>query len=355
MATITQRKQADGSPRYTAQIRLRLAGEAHRESKTFSTKSAATAWAKKREDELKAGGQPVPTVSRVKIRKLIGDYLADRGPELGRSKLSHLNFLLGQDLGELDAIALSPAQLVAHVRERRAGGTGPATVLNDLIWLRVVWRHAKLHRIPVAMAPIEEATSYCKAEKLIAKSRQRVRRPTSDELKRIGEWFLARAARRAKVPPMYHLMWAGIYSCRRLDELCRMRLSDWDRERSVWVVRDVKHPDGAAGHHLEMVVTERLLPVIQTLERVIQRRPGEDRLVPWASKSVGTYWRRQLRILGIDDLHWHDLRHEGCSRLAEDGLTIPQIQRISLHESWGALQRYVHVPARVAPRLEWEG
>lgn len=353
MATIVQRKQADGTLRYTVQIRLRIGGEAHRESRTFGTKAAASAWAKKREDELKVGGVATAAISRVKIRRLIADYLSERD-DLGRTKKQHLQFLLGEDLAECDAITLTAAHLVAHVRHRRAQGAGPSTVLNDLIWLRVVWRRALLHRIPVRMAVLDEATTFCKAEKLVAKARQRVRRPTREELQRIGHWFLARAARRVNVPPMYHLVWAAIYSCRRLDELCRMRLCDWDRDRGIWVIRDVKHPDGSAGHHLEMTVPERLVPVIETLIRVIPRSPGEERLIPWQSKSVGTYWGKQLKLMGIEDLHWHDLRHEGCSRLAEDGWTIPQIQQVSLHESWGSLQRYVHVPKRQAPRLEWE-
>lgn len=354
MATISERKQADGKVRYTVQIRLQVGGQAYQESRTFGTKTAARAWAKAREDEIKLGGEGAAAVKRIPIRRLIEDYLDERGVTLGRSKSQHLRLLATCALAERDAIGLTPEQLVTHVRERRAAGTGPATVYNDLIWLRVVWRYAQIRRIPVKMSVLDEAGRFAKAEKLIAKPLKRVRRPTSEELTRIGHWFLAKAARRVNVPPMYDLMWAAIYSCRRQDELCRMRLSDWDRERGTWLIRDLKHPDGSAGHHLEMLVTERLKPVLACLEAAFRRAPGDDRLVPLEGKSIGTYWSRQLKLLDIHDLRWHDLRHEGCSRLAEDGWTIPQIQRVSLHESWGSLQRYVHVPTRTAPRVEWE-
>ena len=153
---------------------------------------------------------------------------------------------------------------------------------------------------------------------------------------------------------MYLIMWAAIYSCRRLDELCRIRLSDWDLARGVWLVRDVKHPDGSAGHHLEMTVTDRLAPVAEALVQAFTRSDGDDRLVPMQSKTVGTQWQRAMKLLGIADLHFHDLRHCGYSRLAEDGWTIPQIQRVSLHESWSSLERYVHVPVRGGARVEWE-
>ena len=351
MASIMQRKQADGTVRYTAQIRLRIDGEAYQQSRTFATKAAAASWAKKREEALKSGDAPI-SVSRVKIRKLIEDYLAEKGGNIGPSKRKHLTLLTTFAMADLDAIALTPAQLVEHVSARRASGTGPSTVINDLVWLRVVWRYAGLQRIAVKMATLDEAMAYCKADGLIARARRRVRRPTSEELKKIGEWFRYREGRGA--PPMYDIMWAAIYSCRRLDELCRMRLSDWDRERGVWLIRDVKHPSGSTGHHMEMTVTERLKPVIAALETKIQRPTGDDRLIHWKSSSVGNYWGKQLRLLGVDDLRFHDLRHEGCSRLAEDGWTIPQIQRVSLHESWASLQRYVHVPSRTSARCEYE-
>ena len=51
-------------------------------------------------------------------------------------------------------------------------------------------------------------------------------------------------------------------------------------------------------------------------------------------------------MLDIRDLRFHDLRHEGATRLAEDGATIPQIQRATLHDSWSSLQRYVNLRRR---------
>lgn len=47
-------------------------------------------------------------------------------------------------------------------------------------------------------------------------------------------------------------------------------------------------------------------------------------------------------MCGLNGLRFHDLRHEALTRYAEDGLTIPQLQQISLHESWESLRRYVN-------------
>jgi integrase len=52
---------------------------------------------------------------------------------------------------------------------------------------------------------------------------------------------------------------------------------------------------------------------------------------------------RTCKLLAIDDLHFHDLRHEGVSRLFEMGRTIPQVASVSGHRSWQSLQRYKHL------------
>jgi hypothetical protein len=50
MATIKARKQANGSTRYTAIVRIRCGTTVtHRESRTFTHRTAALSWAKHRE------------------------------------------------------------------------------------------------------------------------------------------------------------------------------------------------------------------------------------------------------------------------------------------------------------------
>lgn len=49
------------------------------------------------------------------------------------------------------------------------------------------------------------------------------------------------------------------------------------------------------------------------------------------------------KMLGIEDLHFHDLRHEAASRLAELGWTIPQMAAVTGHRTWATLQRYTHL------------
>jgi hypothetical protein len=57
--------------------------------------------------------------------------------------------------------------------------------------------------------------------------------------------------------------------------------------------------------------------------------------------AEGLAWNReQLRKI---DLHWHDLRHEGASRLLGDGVDIRMIQLMLGHASVQQTQRYLNV------------
>ena len=48
-------------------------------------------------------------------------------------------------------------------------------------------------------------------------------------------------------------------------------------------------------------------------------------------------------MLGIEDLHFHDLRHEGISRLFEMDLGIPEVKSVTGHQHWPTLERYTHL------------
>ena len=44
-------------------------------------------------------------------------------------------------------------------------------------------------------------------------------------------------------------------------------------------------------------------------------------------------------------MHYHDLRHESLSRLAERGFDVTHLAAVSGHKSWAALKRYVNLRA----------
>jgi integrase len=61
---------------------------------------------------------------------------------------------------------------------------------------------------------------------------------------------------------------------------------------------------------------------------------------PHRDREGDTWNREQLRKI---DLHWHDLRHEGASRLLADGVDIRIIQLMLGHANVQQTQRYLNV------------
>lgn len=74
----------------------------------------------------------------------------------------------------------------------------------------------------------------------------------------------------------------------------------------------------------------------------------------YTKNGLKSTWRFLTQKLGIEDLHFHDLRHEACSRLFELGtLDVMEVSAISGHKSLAMLKRYTHLKAqRLVRKLE---
>jgi integrase len=340
MAQIRARRQADGSTRYTAIIRIRK-GRAliQQEYRTFAHRSAAASWAKHREVQLE--NQSVPGRQQhdpVTLAALIRWYIEtfETISKWQRSKQSHLEFLEHHAIGKVNALELTAAALIDHVRRRRADGAGPATVMNDLIWIGVVLRAASnVKDLPVRPEVAQEAREACTTLRLIGKARKRARRPTPQELTQLRDYFVARD-RRAEIP-MVAIMDFAIASARRQAEITRLEWTDNDDIGRTGLVRDAKHPRHKEGNHRRFKYTPEAWAIVE-------RQPRKaEYIFPFDAQSVGAAFTRACGILGIQDLHFHDLRHEATSRLFERGYQIHEVAQFTLHDSWNELKRYANL------------
>jgi integrase len=129
----------------------------------------------------------------------------------------------------------------------------------------------------------------------------------------------------------------AIATARRQSEITRLLWADLDEAKRTCIVRDAKHPRAKTGNH-------RTFPLLGAAWEIVQRQPRTaPEIFPYKSKSVGTSWARACEDLRINDLHFHDLRHEATSRLFEQGYSIEQVSAVTLHESWGELKRYTQL------------
>ncbi|MFX8569879.1 tyrosine-type recombinase/integrase, partial [Acinetobacter baumannii] len=68
-----------------------------------------------------------------------------------------------------------------------------------------------------------------------------------------------------------------------------------------------------------------------TRKRILELGYSDQLLIPVNSRTVSVYFTRACNALEIEDLRFHDLRHEAATRYAEDGFSIPKLQTITLH------------------------
>ena len=68
-------------------------------------------------------------------------------------------------------------------------------------------------------------------------------------------------------------------------------------------------------------------------------------LVPVSSVALRGLWRRACGRASIEDLRFHDLRHEATSRFFERGQNVMELASITGHKDLRVLQRYTHLRA----------
>ena len=129
----------------------------------------------------------------------------------------------------------------------------------------------------------------------------------------------------------------AVQTARRESEICALLWEDIDAAAHTGIVRDAKHPTKKEGNHRRFKMTPEAWRIVAGQPR------NSDRVFPYNSKSVGAAFTRSCLVLGIKDLHFHDLRHEATSRLFERGYEIHEVAQFTLHESWSELKRYTNL------------
>jgi integrase len=99
-------------------------------------------------------------------------------------------------------------------------------------------------------------------------------------------------------------------------------------------------PDTKTGDARQVPLSTAALAAIASLPRHFK-----DGRVFWKwtrADSLENTWRRAVKSAGIEDLRFHDLRHEAVSRLFDLDLYPMEVAAISGHRTLQMLKRYTH-------------
>jgi integrase len=329
--TIVQRRREDGTIGYMAQVRVKQKGKVvHTETKTFDRKQAATAWKERRQTELRQPG----ALERIKavdptLGEVIDRYIAESKRDLGRTKTQVLRTIKKYDIAEMKCSKITSADVVSFAQSLKVA---PQTVSNYLSHLGAIFAVAKpAWGYSLDRDAMKDAFVVARRLGVTAKGGKRERRPTLEELDQIMKHFGVVQARRSDSVPMQKIISFAIFSTRRQEEIVTIRWEDYDGNRVM--VRD----GDKTGNDVWCELVPEAVSIIDSMPR------RDERIFPYSTDAISAAFTRACKVLAIDDLHFHDLRHDGVSRLFEIGRGIPQVASVSGHRSWSSLQRYTHL------------
>lgn len=340
MGTIVERKRKNGSTAYLAQISINRDGKrAHSESRTFDRRPAATAWLTKREKELEKTGalglkqaESDPTLGKV-----IDRYITDNNKQIGRTKAQVLAAIKTYDIADMRCAQIGSKDIV-RLAQDLSDGRQPQTVANYLSHLAAIFAIARpAWGIELDQQAMKDAHVVVKRLGLTRKSKSRDRRPSLDELDQLLSHFEEIRTRRPGSNPMAKIIVFALFSTRRQEEITRIAWADLDRDGLRVLVRDMKNPGEKLGNDVWVDLPPEAMRVIEAMPKTSKE------IFPYSTDAISAAFTRACKFLEIEDLHFHDLRHEGVSRLFELGLSIPRVAAVSGHRSWSSLKGYAHL------------
>ena len=299
--------------------------------KTFKTKTEAERWARQAESAIEAG-TVVKSAKGATIGDAITAYIKLR--EEGKRPISpqsnevYMMRHLERDLGDEVIAGIKPQRLASYCQRRSKNGAGSYTIGMEISKLGTVLKYSAMALGETFPDLVGQARPLLDHLGLIGPGTPRERRPTAEELA---------AVREAAQPLLRDIIDFAIATCMRRGEIVRMTWADVDADARLLTIKDRKDPRKKAGN-------DERIPLLGDSLAIIQRQPKTDDLVfPVSPEWVSDNFLLACRVAKVENLVFHDLRHEGISRLFESGLRIEQVALVSGHKSWAMLKRYTQL------------
>lgn len=275
--------------------------------------------------------------TKTTLRDLLERYLAEvvpshKGADIEATRIRRL--LREEAFVDKKLAALATEDLQDFITDRLTE-VAPATVDRELDVISQTLNYADdVWKI----APVESPFKGLRRPRYF---NERDRRLTPTE-----EKGLLKAARADENPFVEPAIVLALETAMRRSELLSLTAADINLELRYAFLRDSKN-----GRSRKVPLSKRAMEVIRAL--LALQADGESdaetdgRLLPLTSNALKkAFFNRVIPQSGVVDFHFHDLRHEAISRLAESGrFSLIELQAISGHRDMRMLQRYAHLCA----------
>ena len=307
-------------------------------TRSFINKADAERWVRQEETRIDQGSiQHDPRILRaVTVGDLIERYRDSvTVQKKGRkNETIILNALLRRSFADKTLAEISPADFTAY-RDERVKRVKATTIRREMSLLRHAFVMAQGEwGFPITNNPLDGLR------------RPRMDAPRERRL-RSGELLkLLRGCRESRVAYLRPLIVFAIETGMRRGEIVAIRRDHVDLDAKLLHV-----PVTKTGYPRTIPLTERAVRILR------DHLTDKPKVFPCTTSGLQQAWKRLVNRVGIEDLRFHDLRHEAVSRFFEMGLSIPEVALISGHRDPRMLFRYTHLrPQDVGDRLRmiWE-
>ncbi len=316
------------------------------QSKTFNTKAEAEAWARAQESEMDRGAwRDRSKADTTTLYKLLERYAKDVAPTKrgAATEILRLKTLMRDSLSKHKLSALSPL-VVADWRDRRlhAGAAG-STVNRELNIISAVMNWARRE----LMIEVENPVS---AIRRPPQGQARDRRLENDEEERLLEALGDHSGQDkredgkkyrqgSRNPWLRPVVQFALETAMRRGELLSLTWDNVDTKRQVALLPLTKNGEARA-----VPLSSRAIAVLEGLR---QERDGATPLqvgavFPITANALKLGFERAVKRAEIEDFHFHDLRHEATSRLAEKLPNLIELAAVTGHKDLRMLKRYYH-------------
>ena len=328
MGTITKRAGAFG-PSYQAKVRR--AGHPVL-TKSFPDKRTAGLWIAQLELSVARGTVPDSTLARsTTMLQLMQRYLLEVTPlkKGAEPEAYHMKLIMRSRISAYTSATLVP-QAVRDFRDARLRTVAPATVNRQLNLLHHVIEYARKEWGIGSGNPVSDV------------SRPKNPRGRDRRLSKAEEDQLLLACDDSRGGYLRDVVLLAIETGMRQSELLCLRWELIDLEKATARLLDTKNGEA------------RTVPLSRAAVALLKgRRPagqgmGEVLGEVWqgtTTEAIKQSFQRARDRAGLQDFHFHDLRHEATSRFFEKGLNVMEAASVTGHKDLRMLKRYTHLDA----------
>jgi integrase len=307
---------------YQWQVKIRRRGWP-KQAKTFETYEDAARWARKIESEMDDG----IFVSRKEaetttLNEALDRYLREKTPHKkgAAQETNRIKLFKSSDLASRFLSTIRSTDIAKYRDLRLDEGKSPYTVNNELILLSSLFNVA--HR-EWGMESLDNPVAKVSRPKM-PKGRDRRLLPGEEE-SLLGSLGIT-------LKPLFQI---ALETAMRQGELLSLEWRDVNLANRVAYLPQTKNNEPR-----NVPLSSKAINILSTLPRRI-----DGKVFGVSGAHVSKTFRETCEKLKIEDLRWHDLRHEACSRLFEKGLNPMEVASISGHKTLQMLKRYTHLKA----------